>query len=112
MEPEDYQKFPSYWGDARLRKWNLWGYIDARDAAQSCRLGLEADLQGAEAFIIAASDTVMDRPNRELMREVFPNVPLHEGIGDFETLLSIAKARKLLGYEPKYSWRDHVALNP
>ncbi len=108
MEPEDYQRFPGFWDDPRKRKWNLWGYADARDVAQSCRLGLEADLQGAEAFIIAAADTVMNRPNRELMAEVFPNVPLHEGTGEFETLLSIAKARKLLGYVPKYSWRDHL----
>lgn len=110
MEPDDYQLFPSYWGDARLRKWNLWGYIDARDAAQSCRLGLEADIQGTEAFIIAATDTVMNRPNRELMAEVFPNSSLRDGTGDFETLLSIEKARKLLGYQPEYSWRDHVAV--
>jgi nucleoside-diphosphate-sugar epimerase len=109
MEPEDYQKFPGYWDDARLRKWNLWGYIDARDAAQSCRLGLEADIQGAEAYIIAASDTVMKRPNRELMAEVFPNSRLRDGVGDNETLLSIDKARKQLGYAPRYSWRDHVS---
>jgi nucleoside-diphosphate-sugar epimerase len=108
MEPEDYQKFPGYWDDARLRKWNLWGYIDARDAAQSCRLGLEADVQRAEAYIIAANDTVMKRANRELIAQVFPNSRLREGVGDNETLLSIDKARKQLGYAPQYSWRDHV----
>ncbi|MFL6020751.1 MAG: NAD-dependent epimerase/dehydratase family protein, partial [Gaiellaceae bacterium] len=26
MEPSDYARFPSFWGDARLRRWNLWGY--------------------------------------------------------------------------------------
>ncbi len=108
MEPNDYQRFPGFWTDARLRKWNLWGYVDARDVAQSCRLGLEAATQGAEAFIIAAADTVMNRPNRELMAEVFPNVPLRDGIGEFETLLSIQKARQQLGYTPQYSWRNHV----
>jgi nucleoside-diphosphate-sugar epimerase len=108
MEPEDYQRFPGFWDNPRLRKWNLWGYVDARDVAQSCRLGLEVDLPGAEAFIIAAVDTVMNRPNRELMAEVFPTVPLREGTGEFETLLSIAKARKLLGYAPRHSWRDHL----
>jgi nucleoside-diphosphate-sugar epimerase len=91
-----------------LRKWNLWGYVDARDVAQSCRLGLEADVRGAEAFIIAAADTVMDRPNEELMAEVFPDVPLRDGTGDFDTLLSIDKARDLLGYAPGYSWRNHL----
>ena len=108
MEPHDYERFPGFWDDPTLRKWNLWGYVDARDVAQSCRLALEADIAGAEAFIIAAADTVMDRPNRELMAEVFPGVPLREGVGDFETLLSIDKARRLLGYGPQHSWRDHV----
>lgn len=106
MEPQDYQLFPSYWGNARLRKWNLWGYVDARDTAQSCRLGLEADITGAESFIIAAGDTVMTRSNRELMAEVFPTVTLKDGIGDNETLLSVEKARRMLGYKPEYSWRS------
>jgi nucleoside-diphosphate-sugar epimerase len=108
MTPEDYQHFPGYWKDPRSRKWNLWGYVDGRDVAQSCRLGLEADIRGAEVFIIAAADTVMNRPNRELMAEVFPSVPLREGTGDFETLLSIQKASRLLGYTPHHSWRNHL----
>lgn len=106
MEPHDYERFPSFSEDATLRKWNLWGYVDARDVAQSCRLGLEADISGAEAFIIAAADTVMKRPSRELLAEVFPGVPLKGKIEEFETLLSIKKARKLLGYQPEYSWRN------
>lgn len=109
MNPSDYQRFPSFWDDARLRKWNLWGYVDAQDVAQSCRRGLEADIKGAEAFIIAAADTVMTRPNRELMAEVFPDVPLHETTGDFATLLSVEKARQMLGYNPEYSWRNYLA---
>ncbi|MCI0714297.1 MAG: NAD(P)-dependent oxidoreductase [Chloroflexi bacterium] len=108
MEPHDYARFPGFWDDAHLRKWNLWGYVDARDVAQSCRRALEAAVQGADHFIIAAGDTCMDRPNAKLMGEVFPDVPLREGIGDFETLLSVDKARRILGYNPEYSWRDHV----
>jgi nucleoside-diphosphate-sugar epimerase len=108
MEPEDYQRFPSFWNDAKLRKWNLWGYVDARDVAQSCRRGLEANITGADHFIIAAGDTVMNRPNRELMAEVFPGVPLREGVGDTETLLSVEKAKRLLGYVPEFSWRSQV----
>lgn len=113
MEPDAYTaRFPGFWGDPRLRKWNLWGYVDARDVAQSCRLGLEAAVQGAEAFIIAAADTVMPQTNRELMAAVFPTVPLRKEIGEHETLLSIDKARRMLGYNPQYSWRAHVAPPP
>jgi nucleoside-diphosphate-sugar epimerase len=108
MEPDDYQRFPSFWDDATLRRWNLWGYVDARDVAQACRLALDAALPGAEVFLVAAADTVMNRPSLELMAEIYPDVPVRDGVGEFETLLSIGKARRLLGYAPDYSWRDHV----
>jgi len=102
-----YRDFPeSCWRDVRARKWNLWGYVDERDVALSCRLGLTADVTGAEAFIIAAADTVMNRPSRELMAEIFPGVPVAEGLPEYGTLLSINKARRLLGYEPEHSWRE------
>ena len=110
MEPQDYARFPAFSADPSLRKWNLWGYVDARDVAQSCRLGLEAAITGAEVFIIAAADTVMNRPSRQLLAEVFPEVPLRGEIEEFETLLSITKARKLLGYRPAYSWRNASEL--
>jgi nucleoside-diphosphate-sugar epimerase len=108
LEPEEYQRFPEYWKDARLRKWNLWGYVDVRDTAQSCRRGLEADLAGTHEFIIAAGDTVMNRPNLDLMMEVFPNVTVLDGTGEFETLLSVSKAHEMLGYTPEYSWRQYL----
>jgi nucleoside-diphosphate-sugar epimerase len=108
MEPADYEPFPAFWDDPHLRKWNLWGYVDARDVAQACRLAQRSDVGGAEVFIVAAGDTVMNRPSRELLAEVFPDVPVRGEIGEFETLLSIEKARRLLGYEPACSWRDHV----
>jgi nucleoside-diphosphate-sugar epimerase len=109
MELDDYSRFPSFWEDATLRRWNLWGYVDAHDVALSCRLGLETELRTAEHFVVAAADTVMNRPSRELMAEVFPSVPYRPTDGDYDTLLSIEKARRLLGYEPGHTWRDHVA---
>lgn len=108
MEPEEYARFPSWQADAQIRKWNLWSYVDARDVAQACRLGLTAAFTGADHFIIAAADTVMTRPNQELMAEVFPTVPLAGGTGPHATLLSIDKARRVLGYAPQHSWRMAV----
>ena len=109
MDPEDYERFPSFWDDARLRKWNLWGYVDARDVAAAVRLGLEAEVTGSEICIVAAADTVMTRPSLELMAEVFPNVPLRRRVEGRETLLAIDHARALLGYEPAHRWADHVS---
>jgi nucleoside-diphosphate-sugar epimerase len=109
LGPGDYQEFPSFWGDPLARKWNLWGYIDERDAATACRLALEADISGSASFIIAAADTVMTRPSAELMREVFPGVPLTTEVQGNDTLLSIALARQALGFAPQHSWRRHLS---
>ena len=109
MEPEDYAAFPSYWGDAQLRKWNLWGYVDCRDVAQAARRALTADVTGADVCIVAAADTVMTRDSADLMAEVFPQVPMHREVRGRETLLSIDRARRVLGYEPEHRWADHVA---
>ena len=105
MEPEDYAAFPAMDADAAQRKWNLWAYIDARDGAQAVRRALEAEITGAEVFVIANADTVMSRPNAELVAEVFPAAPLADGVGANDTLLSIEKARRILGYEPEHNWR-------
>ncbi len=105
MVPEDYAEFP-FDADARTRKWNLWGYIDARDGAQAIERALQTAPAGFDTFIIAAADTVMTRPNAELVAEVFPDTPVHGDLGENTTLLSIDKARRLLGYDPQHSWRD------
>jgi nucleoside-diphosphate-sugar epimerase len=106
MVRDDYERFPQYWEDPLARKWNLWGYVDESHVAHSVRCALEADVQGADSFIIAAADTVMRRPSRDLMEEVFPGVPVAEGLPEHGTLLSIDRARRVLGYDPQWSWRD------
>ena len=114
MAPASYQQFPSFWPDPRARKWNLWGYIDERDVAAACRLALEAPAEavaGSPSFIIAAADTVMDRPSAALLAEVFPDVRLTRDIGESGTLLAIDRAREVLGFEPRHSWRDHVPVH-
>ncbi len=105
MEPQDYARFAGFQADAALRKWNLWGYIDARDGAQAVRKALDYQGKGVEIFIIANADTVMERPIAALMAEIFPTVPIKPGTGPHDTLLSIDKARRLLGFAPEYSWR-------
>jgi nucleoside-diphosphate-sugar epimerase len=106
FEEHDYKQIPSFWDDPALRKWNLWSWVDGRDVAQSCRLALEANVTGADVFTIAAADTLMKTPSRELMAAAFPGVPVDPKLGRFDTLLSIEKARRVLGYAPQHSWRS------
>jgi len=107
MDPEDYEEFPSFDSDATLRKWNLWGYIDGRDGAQAVALALENGKPGFEAFIIANEDTVMSRSSASLAAEVFPDVQVTKELGEHETMLSIDKAKRLLGFAPEHSWRNY-----
>jgi nucleoside-diphosphate-sugar epimerase len=104
----DYAEFPGFDADPARRKWNLWAYIDARDGAQAVRKALEAPLTGADVFIIASPDTVVSRPVTELVAEFYPGVPWKREVGPHDTLLSIEKARRVLGYDPAYSWRSEV----
>ncbi len=105
MEPDDYENFPGWQDNPSFRQWNLWGYIDARDCAQAVRKALHVDFVGADHFIIANADTVMEKTSAELVAEIYPDVPVNGTLEPHQTLLSIEKARNVLGYEPEFSWR-------
>ncbi|MDP3208577.1 MAG: NAD(P)-dependent oxidoreductase [Rhodoglobus sp.] len=104
MVESDYAEFASF--TAEGRKWNLWGYIDARDGAEAIRLAVEAGRPGYDVFNIFAADTVLDRPNDELMSEFFPGVEARGDLGVHDSLTSTAKAERMLGWEATHSWRD------
>ncbi|GAA3077866.1 NAD(P)-dependent oxidoreductase [Pseudonocardia yunnanensis] len=108
MDPGDYARFPGFDADPALRRWNLWGYIDGRDGAQAVRLALEHQATGVDVFVIANADTVMSRRSADLAGEVYPGVSVTRELGEHETMLSIDKARRVLGFEPRHSWRDEA----
>ena len=110
MLPEEYAAFPAFSDDLTVRRWNLWGYVDVRDVAQACERGLLADVTGSEVCIIAAADTVMRQDSTDLMAAEFPTVPLRSPVAGHETLLAIGRARSVLGYEPRFSWRAAAPL--
>ncbi|WP_062466560.1 NAD-dependent epimerase/dehydratase family protein [Demequina maris] len=108
MDVEDYAAFPALDEDPQARRWNLWGYIDGRDGAQAVSRALDYEPRGFDRFVIANADTVMSRSSADLAAAEFPGVPVVKELGEHETMLSIDKARRLLGYEPQHSWRHHV----
>jgi nucleoside-diphosphate-sugar epimerase len=88
-------------------------YIDARDCAQAFRLAVElprTKLSGAHVFNIANADIAYERQTtKELVELVFPGVPYTPETDDpREGLISIKKAREMLGFEPKYGWLGEV----
>lgn len=110
MEPEDYNRFPTFIHDAQKRKNIVWSYIDARDVASACRLAIEKDNLEAVVVNIAADDTSMAIKSKELMAAAYPEVTdYREPVEEYGTLLSNKKAKDLLGWQPVHYWRDYVS---
>jgi nucleoside-diphosphate-sugar epimerase len=105
LDASDYEKQSLWTADPKLRIWNLWGYIDTRDGALAVLRALENAKPGFDTFIIANSDNVVGKPSAELAAEYFPKVELKRPLEGDETLLSIAKARRVLKFEPQHSYR-------
>lgn len=84
----------------------MWACIDARDGAQAIRKAVAWLATGMHAFVIANADTVMSKSSADLIAKVFPTVEVRKKLGRHETLLFIEKARRELGYEPEFSWRE------
>ena len=74
---------------------NVWSYIDVDDLADAIVLAVGSDLPGHEVMYIAAADNSAGRPLRDLARED-------------AGAISTARARRLLGWTPARSWRDHL----
>ncbi len=86
-------------------KFVLWPYVDVRDAARACRLALEAETTGHEALFIAAEDIRFDVETEILLREFAPQVEIRAPLEDKASIISIQKARRLIGYQPGHSWQ-------
>ncbi len=86
----------------------LWGYVDIRDAVEAVLKALSVSWTGHQAFFICAADTSSAVPTMELVKAVYPDVPLKRALGEFEGLFDLTKARELLGWQPRYSWRQEA----
>ncbi len=109
IDPSAYERFSSFIHDPEQRDRILWSYIDTRDVAEACQLAIEAEGLGSVALNIVADDTSMAVSSRDLMAARFPEVTdFRQPFEGHETLLSNAKAKKLLNWQPKHAWRDYV----
>ena len=106
QEPQDYAHFADYDKDPMRRQFNLWTYIDARDAAQAIRLSLEAEAEGrpclrhrqqqfGDRTSTTTSCSTRSSRGTKRKRAIKPN----------ESLISIEKAQRVLGYKPQYDWK-------
>ena len=95
------------WEDAANGASVLWTYVDVRDVAQAFRLALQADLSGYETFIATAPNTYVKLPSAELLQEFYPETEMRSELEGNQSLVSAAKATRLLGYQAEYTWETY-----
>ncbi|MCX8224533.1 MAG: NAD(P)-dependent oxidoreductase [Sulfitobacter sp.] len=109
IEPDEYaQIFPDFIDDPDQRRRNIFAYIDARDLGQMVARCLETDGLGYEVFNVANDDHSVDRTTSELIAQYYADVPQTRDMAENETFFTNKKARRLLGFAPKHSWRDYI----
>ncbi|MBT3605183.1 MAG: NAD(P)-dependent oxidoreductase [Candidatus Latescibacteria bacterium] len=107
--PGNYDVYPKRRKRAERQAGGLWSYVDARDGGQACVKFWESDLTGHTVFNLSAADNWLDVPVDEVKAQSgYRDVPSKEGFEGSETGWDISKAKRELGYVPKYSWRDHL----
>jgi nucleoside-diphosphate-sugar epimerase len=103
LSPEDHARIRAGFNHPEYRLRILWSYIDARDVAIACRLGIEKDGLGCEPVILAADDTSSDRPSQDLIKQFLPGVTeFKRPITGRQSLISNARARELLGWKQQF----------
>ena len=104
-----YESFRERWRNPASRANGFWTYIDARDAAEMCRLAIEAKFKGHEVFIASAPQNCMIQPTLELVKKYLPKgTRLKKVPGTHWSCVDSAKARRMLGFKPKHIWQDYL----
>ncbi|KQS15716.1 NAD(P)-dependent oxidoreductase [Frigoribacterium sp. Leaf186] len=88
---------------------NFGSYVDADDLADALLLAAESDLPDHEVFYVAAADNAGGHDLAATVREHHGDrIELRELDRVDASGISTAKARRLLGWTPTRSWRDHL----
>ena len=84
----------------------MWAYADARDVAQAHVLAVDAEIDEYEAFMLAQPSSRFAEPTIDLVRRNFGDrVEIRDGLEGTASVISTAKAQRLLGWIPRHDWR-------
>jgi UDP-glucose 4-epimerase len=99
-------------GQPREHPGGLWSHVDARDVALAARLAVEKLDElgtGNHPFNVNAAVAHARVPLAELIPRTVPELaPLASALKGDAPALSIERARRLLGYLPRYSWKTEI----
>lgn len=107
IEPHEYaQNFPAFMADPALRRRNIFAYIDARDLGQMVDCCLRTDGLGYQVFNVSNDDMSVGITTDEVIARFYPGVPVTRQMGENETFYANDKAKRMVGFQPRHSWRD------
>lgn len=84
----------------------LFHYVDVRDVADACRLALSCKLSGFEAAFLGSGESSVAEPLSTLYPRLAPEIGSKAAaLTGRRSSVSVEKARRLLNWQPKHSWR-------
>ena len=97
-------------GGRRPPRFSLCDYIDLRDLASAFRLAVERPLSGGTPLFVVADDSNAAEPLALLLPKLLPEIgDMAKQLTGTESGVSNARAKEVLGWQPRYSWRTSVA---
>ena len=105
--PEDFFEVVEPRRKLRESARDLWSYLDARDAADAFPKALSWKGEGHLRTFLSAADTYSEEQTETLIANGFPSTPVSSALPGFSAVLDNGHARRTLGFEPRYSWRDY-----
>jgi nucleoside-diphosphate-sugar epimerase len=82
---------------------DFWTILSGEDTAQAFEKGVTADYEGSHVLHVNESHNFPDVESEKLARLFFPEAARKRPLEGSESLVSIEKARRLIGFEPEYS---------
>lgn len=111
--PDDYSGLIARLNEPAFEQHNLWSYVDVRDLAAAVRLALEDETLACEALFVTADDALAPEPLSELLPRFYPaTVSMAAGLTGTAPAIVSSRAKRLLGYSPRWSWRAMQVSNP
>ena len=84
----------------------MWAYADARDVAEAHVLAVDAEIEEYEAFMLAQPSSRFNQPTIDLIKNNFGDrVEIRDGLTGAASVISTAKAQRMLGWRPRHDWR-------
>lgn len=85
----------------------LYHYIDVRDVATACRAAIERPLPGGTVLYVGSGESTVAEPLATLFPRLMPAIgDKAKALTGIQGPVSIARAKAVLGWTPRHSWRN------